>query len=107
VVCRPAARRPLGYRAESWRQTHVTVSYIWRLETGGATPGIDLVDRLARALGATPADLLPTASPADALPVLRQQARLLETILPTADRETLLMLNPTLACVAESLARRA
>ena len=94
-------------QAELARQAHVTVSYIWRLETGGAAPGIDLVDRLARALGTSPTDLLPATAPADALPILRQQAeKLLETILQTADRETLLMLNPMLACVAESLARR-
>ena len=94
-------------QAELARQAHVTVSYIWRLESGGAAPGIDLVDRLARALGTNPTDLLPATSPADALPILRQQAaKLLETILQTADRETLLMLNPMLACVAESLARR-
>jgi transcriptional regulator with XRE-family HTH domain len=94
-------------QAELARQAHVTVSYIWRLETGGAAPGIDLVDRLARALGVSPTDLLPTTAPADALPVLRQQAtKLFETILQTADRETLLMLNPMLACVGESLARR-
>ena len=28
----------------------VTTSYIGRLEAGGAAPGIDLVDRLARAV---------------------------------------------------------
>jgi transcriptional regulator with XRE-family HTH domain len=95
-------------QAELARQAHVTVSYIWRLETGGAAPGIDLVDRLARALGSSPTELLPTTVPSDALPVLRQQAgKLFETILQTADRETLLMLNPLLACVAESVARRA
>ncbi len=94
-------------QAELARQARVTVSYIWRLETGGAAPGIDLVERLARALGTSPTDLFPTTAPPDALPVLRQQAaKLFETILQAADRETLLMLNPMLACVAESLARR-
>jgi hypothetical protein len=50
---------------------------------------------------------MPTTGPAEALPVLRQQAEnLFEMILQAADRKTLLMLNPMLACIAESLARR-
>ncbi len=94
-------------QADLAREAHVTVSYVWRLESGGAAPGIDLVDRLARALGTSVTELLPTTGPAEALPVLRRQAEnLFETILQTADRESLLMLNPLLACVAESLARR-
>jgi len=52
-------------------------------------------------------ELLPTTGPAEALSALRQQAEnLFETVLQTADRETLLMLNPLLACVAKSVARR-
>ena len=94
-------------QAELARRAHITVSYVWRLESGGAAPGIDLVDRLARALGTSVIELLPTTGPTEALPVLRQQAEnLFEMILQAADRETLLMLNPMLACVAESLARR-
>ena len=41
-------------QAELARQAHVTVSYIGRLESAGAAPGIDLVERLAKALGKTP-----------------------------------------------------
>ncbi len=94
-------------QAELARQAHVTVSYIWRLESGGAAPGIDLVDRLARALGTTLTELLPTTAPSDPMPVLREQAsKLFETVLQAANQETLLMLNPLLAGVAESLARR-
>lgn len=94
-------------QAELARQAHVTVSYIWRLESGGAAPGIDLVDRLANALGTTLAELLPTTAPSDPMPVLRDQAeKLFDTVLQGASRETLVMLNPLLACVAESLARR-
>src|SRR4051812_798237 len=62
-------------QAELARQAHVTVSYIWRLESGGAAPGIDLVDRLAKALGTMVADLLVTASQPDTLAVLREQAK--------------------------------
>src|SRR5438874_10900398 len=72
------------------RQAHVTVSYVWRLESGGAAPGIDLVDRLAKALGTTLADLLPATAPPDTTAVLREQAkRLFETLLRTADQDML------------------
>lgn len=94
-------------QAELARQARVTVSYIWRLESGGAAPGIDLVDRLAKALGTSAADLLPTSAPPDTLEVLRAQARsLFETLLESADRETLLMVNPLLARLVESPTRR-
>jgi hypothetical protein len=35
-------------QAELGRRANVSASYIWRLETAGASPGIDLVARLAR-----------------------------------------------------------
>jgi transcriptional regulator with XRE-family HTH domain len=94
-------------QAELARRAHVTTSYIWRLESGGAAPGIDLVDRLAQALGTTATDFFPATASPNALPVLKEQAtRLFEAILSTATRETFEMLNPLLACVAEVLARR-
>lgn len=84
----------------------VTTSYIGRLEGGGAAPGIDLLDRLAKALGTTPADLLPAAPPPDTEALLRQQARtLFDTLLQASDRNTLLMLNPLLARLIEALSR--
>jgi len=84
-------------QAELARQAQVTVSYIWRLETGSAAPGIDLVDRLAQALGTTAAELIST-SPPDPVSVLREQAkRLFESIITSADRYDLLALNPILA----------
>jgi hypothetical protein len=62
--------------------------------------------RLAQALGTTVADLLPTTSPPDTLAVLKAQAqRLFGTLLQSADRETLLMLNPLLARLNESANR--
>lgn len=77
--------------------TKPTSSPLWRLESGGAAPGIDLIDRLAVALGTTAADLLRASQPADSLPVLRDQARMLfEKIMVEGDRETLLLLNPLL-----------
>lgn len=93
-------------QAELARRAHVTVSYVWRLESGGVAPGIDLVDRLATALGTTASDLLPTTASPDTLAVLRDQARkLFESLLQTADREMLLLLCPMLARLAESAAR--
>ena len=50
-------------------------SYIRRLEAAGAAPGIDMLDRLAAAIGTTPSDLLPAAKQPDDLAVVRGQAR--------------------------------
>ena len=62
--------------------------------------------RLAKALGATITELLPTEEPTDTLALLREQAtRLFDGLLQSADRETLLMLNPLLAKLGESPAR--
>ena len=96
-------RRSRGMtQAELSRRAHVTASYIWRLESGGAAPGIDLVARLAQALGTTSHDLLPATAPPDTMAVLRDQARgLFDALLAAADRETLLMLNPLLARLVE------
>jgi len=100
-------RRSRGMtQAELSRRANVTPSYVWRLESGGAAPGIDLVARLARALGTTSHDLLPEAAPPDTLALLRDQARgLFGVLLAGADRETLLMLNPLLARLAEASGR--
>jgi transcriptional regulator with XRE-family HTH domain len=89
------------------RRAEVTASYIWRLESGGAAPCIDLIARLARALGTTTHDLMPSVAPADTLALLRDQAYgLFETLVSVADRELLLMLNPLLARLVETTERR-
>jgi transcriptional regulator with XRE-family HTH domain len=94
-------------QAELARQAQVTTSYIGRLEGAGAAPGIDLVERLAEALGTTPHDLLPAVRDADPLPMMQTQARkLFETLLGMADQETLQMVNPLLARLIESPTRR-
>jgi transcriptional regulator with XRE-family HTH domain len=93
-------------QADLAERAQVTVTYIGRLEGGGAAPGIDLVERLATALGTTMADLLPVEAPRDSVAVLKAHAkRLFEELLGKADRDTLLMLNPLLARLVESLAR--
>jgi transcriptional regulator with XRE-family HTH domain len=100
-------RRSRGVtQVELSRRAHVTASYIWRLESGGAAPGIDLVARLARALGTTTHDLMAATAPPDTMAVLRDQARMhFEALLSSADRETPLMLNPLLARLVEASER--
>jgi transcriptional regulator with XRE-family HTH domain len=89
-------------QAELAHQARISEAYIGRLERAEGAPGIDLVDRLAKALGAVTADLLPTAAPPDTLAVLKSQARdLFDSLLQTADREALVLLNPLLRLLAE------
>jgi transcriptional regulator with XRE-family HTH domain len=94
-------------QAELARAAHVTASYVWRLESAGAAPGIDLVSRLAIALGTTIQDLLPATESLETLNVLQERARtLFDGLVKTADRETLLMLCPLLARLGESPTRK-
>ena len=94
-------------QAELARQAHVTPSYVWRLESAGAAPGIDLVSRLAAALGTNIHDLLPETASVETVPVLQERARtLFDGLIETADRETLLMLCPLLARLGESPTRK-
>jgi len=91
-------------QAELGRRANVTASYIWRLESAGASPGIDLVARLAQALGTTSHDLQPATTPADTTTVLREEIRKnIDTILNKADREMLIMLNQLSARLTRTL----
>src|SRR5580692_33092 len=70
------------------RVTHLAESYISRLENGAIAPGIDLVARLARALGVPVEDLLrlPEAPDTAALAVATEQAKhLFDSILQSQD----------------------
>ena len=90
-------------QAQLAREANVSVAYVGRLESSGAAPGIDLVDRIALALGVTLAELLPTGPQPDTLAVLKGRGKeLFDTLMQAADRETLLMLNPLLAKLIES-----
>ena len=81
----------------------ITPTYVWRLETGKAAPGIDLIERLAKALQSTIADLIPDTESLQTEKLLRQQARKrFEELLDNASNETLLMLNPLLARLCDS-----
>ena len=90
-------------QAQLAEQAQVTLSYITRLENGSSAPGIDLVARLATALGTTLADLLPMTPALDELAVLRQQARrLFDALIGTEDRHTLSLLNQLMARLSET-----
>ena len=94
-------------QAELGSAAKITTSYVGRLEAGWAAPGIDLVQRLAVALGTTVHDLLPTETAPDTEAVLKKRAKtLFESLLERADRETLQMLCPLLARLGESPTRR-
>lgn len=85
----------------------VTPTYVSKLEAAGAAPGIDLVGKLAAALGTEVTDLLPSTAPADPSAVSREQAkRLFATVLAAADPQTFALLNPFLAMLAESSGKR-
>ena len=60
-------------QAQLAEKSQVTPTYVGRLESGGAAPGIDLVDRLATALGTSVADLMPASDPPDKLEILRRR----------------------------------
>lgn len=90
-------------QAELAHQARVSEAYIGRLERAAGAPGIDLVARLAKALGTTSADLLPTTAPPDTLAILKDQAReLFDRLLQVSDRERLLLLCPLLRLLSEN-----
>jgi len=81
----------------------VSPAYVGRLERGEAAPGIDLVDRLAAALGTTAGDLLPSAESPDTAGVLRDQARRqFDAVVDAADQATLSLLVQFLARLRET-----
>lgn len=94
-------------QAELARSAYVPSSYISDLEKAKAAPGIDLVDRLAKALETTVTDLLPTVAPPETPAGLREQVkRLLDDLLPTADRDVLLAVNSVLTLFRELSTKR-
>lgn len=97
-AARNMTQRELATKAQ------VTFSYISRLEAGGAAPGIDLLQKLAQALDANVADLLPGPEAGE---VSRDDVKeLFDALLPKAGPETLSMLAMILARLAEAPATR-
>lgn len=86
-------------QADLAERASVTPNYVGKLENAGAAPGIDLVERLAVALGVATADLLQPAVPPDPKPVLREQAqKLFDRV--AKDDQALTFLVPLLARLA-------
>ncbi len=80
-------------------EAQITLSYISRLEAGGAAPGIDLLERLAKALNANVTELLP--APEAGLDK-DDVKKLFETVTQKAGPETLSMLKVLLTRLSES-----
>ncbi|MCZ7645675.1 MAG: helix-turn-helix domain-containing protein [Planctomycetota bacterium] len=100
-------RRRAGLKQrELANKAHLSVSYVTRLERALTAPGIDLVEKLAGALGIAVTDLL-ASEPADPYPVLKAQAeRRLSSILGKQDSVALAALVPILAALDDSIAAR-
>jgi len=95
-------------QAELARRAEVTTTYVSKLESAGSAPGLDLVEKLAIALGIGITELIQIPPPDDASAVAREQAReLFENLLKIADQQTFAMLNPFLAMLVESSGKRA
>ena len=81
----------------------VALTYVSRLEAAGASPGIDLLERLAAALDVNVIDLLPNPSHPEAGAISRRQLKgLWDSVLAKAGPETLSMLRVFLDRLGES-----
>ena len=90
-------------QADLAREAQVALSHLSKLEKGEAAPGLDLLDRLAKALGTTVVDLLPPPAPGGDGGAQRDQIRkVLESVLAKAGAETLTLLELFLTRLAES-----
>lgn len=100
------ARRASGLsQLELARLAQINVSYVTRLENGKTAPGIDLLARLANALGVSVSSLLPEDE-LDARAVLQERARTrFEAVVSRAGTDTLQTLIPILAMMDEVLGR--
>lgn len=81
-------------RAKLADMANVGLSHLGRLERGKASPGLDLLDRLAKSLGVTVPDLFPPAETQVTPPALLEKAK---QLLDNVNPDTLRVLNPLLA----------
>lgn len=94
-------------QAELARRASVPSSYISDLEKAKVAPGIDLVDRLAKALEISAMNFLPAATPPETPAGLRAQAKgILDDLLQTADRDVLQAVNSLLSLLRELSTKR-
>lgn len=90
-------------QAELAQQAHVALSHLSKLERGEAAPGLDLLDRLAQALGATVTGLLPTTAVSADTEARRERVKkLFEGLVSEAGPDTLSVLEGVLMRLAES-----
>lgn len=81
----------------------ISLAYVGRLEAGAASCTLEILEKLAKSLGVTVADLVPPERPPDPLAQLRERFRHLTTRLgQTADKETLALAVQFLARLAET-----
>jgi transcriptional regulator with XRE-family HTH domain len=84
----------------------VNLSYLNKLERAEATPGLDVIARLAEALGVAASELVSPPGKSDPLPAMRQQAlRNLEAAIAKSDRTVLEMLAMLGSLVDNALSR--
>lgn len=82
----------------------ISLAYVGRLEAGAASCTIDILEKIAKALAVTVADLLPATDPPDTTAQLRERVRSLsDRLVETADRETLALAAQFLARLAETI----
>lgn len=90
-------------QADLAEKAQVALSHLSKLEKGEAAPGLDLLDRLAKALNTTISDLLPRPSASADSGDQKEQVRIaFEVILSRAGGETLEMVRVFLSRLAES-----
>ena len=94
-------------QADLAEASRVTDTYISRLEKGGVAPGIDLAEKLAKALGADITEMFPKSDTSDALVVPRDHAKkLFDILVKSTDERLFCLLNPFLALLVESYGKR-
>lgn len=71
----------------------ITVSYVSRLEAGGAAPGLDLIERIASALGVSIPDLLPSKPDPETEERRKRVRDRLDVLMTKAGGQTLTMLD--------------
>jgi transcriptional regulator with XRE-family HTH domain len=68
----------------------ISLAYVGRLEAGAASCTIDVLEKIAKALAVSVAELLPSLTPPDTMTHLRQRVQFLaDRLVQTADRGTL------------------
>ena len=100
-TCRRALRPTQGL--ELAEKAQVALSHLSKLEKGEAAPGLELLDRLAKALETTITDLLPRPTSSDDSDDQQERVRAaFEAVIARAGDETLEMVRVFLSRLAES-----